>query len=156
MKLLRFVSQATLTCAGALFVPPGGGHLVLRALAHAAVPQHAHAVIRPEGAVAPEADLQGRHQHNRLEDVLGALTNRTCCGRHEALRKQHPAQPDSTSAWHAASQQAALFLELKLCADLEVPKEGQLNKTGQQRMQVFCIDALHCRIVAACRDTTQA
>ena len=56
--LLLSPSQATLTCTGALFISPGGGHLILRALAHAAVPQHAHAVVWPEGAVAPEADLQ--------------------------------------------------------------------------------------------------
>ena len=66
MLLLLSHSQAALTCAGAFFIPPGGGHLVLRALAHAAVPQHAHAVVRPEGAVAPEADLQGRASAHQL------------------------------------------------------------------------------------------
>ena len=46
------------TTAGSVCILEGAGDLVWLTLAHATVPQHAHAVIRPEGAVTPQAGLE--------------------------------------------------------------------------------------------------
>ena len=44
--------------SGRVSILPGRRHLIRLALAHAAVPQHAHPIVRPEGAVAVQIHLE--------------------------------------------------------------------------------------------------